>query len=281
MALQVKQEAKRIGDRQWQWSVWLDGPELEMDRIEEVEYVLHPTFPNPVKHIKSRANQFRLDARGWGEFRIYIKVTDHDGGVEKLNHWLKLFDYELDESAPVRGAVPQPAPAAEAKMPLAAEAASPATTTAFISYSVADAPLANALMQALNKLNIEPMRLDDMAEDKIIESALARKMSKVEAAVVVVSDRVSPWISSEIETLKTYGVDLIIPVFIAFSERFCPEVVVKIDRRLVPIEHRPLESALTALDGDAGYLGQEAFSDALPARRGPYINVLEINPFAA
>lgn len=215
MALQVKQDAERIGNRQWKWSVWLDGPDAELDKINDVEYILHPTFPSPVKHVKSRENNFRLDARGWGEFRIYIKVTDNQGGVEKLDYWLKLSDRDMGEHAPPRGVFPQPPPVTVEQMMAQAQVPPPVATKVLISYSVADAPLANALMQELNKLHIEPMRLDDMEEDKMFESSLARKMSKVDAGIVVVSDRVSPWMNSEIEALRKYGVKLLIPVFIA------------------------------------------------------------------
>jgi len=214
MALQVKQDAERIGDRQWKWSVWLDGPNAELDKIADVEYILHPTFPSPVKHVKSRENKFRLDARGWGEFRIYIKVTDHQGGVEKLDHWLNLFDRDMEKQAFAQGVVPKPVPNKGEQAMFQGKVRPPPLTNVFVSYSVADAPLANALMKELNKLHIQALRLDDIEVGEIVESSLARKMSKVDAGIVIVSDRVSPWMNSEIEALRKYGVRLLIPVFI-------------------------------------------------------------------
>lgn len=74
----------------WKWSVWIEGPEEELDQIDHVVYILHPTFPNPVRTCSDRASKFRLDAFGWGTFRIYAKVISKDGTELKLQHDLVL-----------------------------------------------------------------------------------------------------------------------------------------------------------------------------------------------
>jgi len=90
MALKIAQDYKYVGDDYWKWSVWLDGPKRELDRVESVTYTLHPTFPKPVRTVDSRKNRFRLSTEGWGIFTLYAKVTNKDGSIERLKHPLEL-----------------------------------------------------------------------------------------------------------------------------------------------------------------------------------------------
>lgn len=80
------------GTHNYDWEVHLDAPSPgQLDRIERVEYVLHPTFPDPVRISTDRSSSFSVSSRGWGEFDIGIKIHFKDGTVEKLKHPLKLF----------------------------------------------------------------------------------------------------------------------------------------------------------------------------------------------
>jgi transcription initiation factor IIF auxiliary subunit len=89
-SLRIEQSEKYEGDDWWSWSVWLDGPKPDLDAVDFVEYTLHPTFRNPVRTIKTRANKFKLDTGGWGVFPIYARVCKKNGSVNRLKHQLKL-----------------------------------------------------------------------------------------------------------------------------------------------------------------------------------------------
>jgi transcription initiation factor IIF auxiliary subunit len=90
MSLTIRQEAEYKGKDRWQWSVWLDGTPEELDDVDHVMYVLHHSFPNPVREIRDRSTNFRLDTSGWGTFRIYARAF-HKGGQETpLYHDLEL-----------------------------------------------------------------------------------------------------------------------------------------------------------------------------------------------
>jgi len=91
MALTIKQDYEYKNDDWWDWSVWIEGTEQELDSIESVEYTLHPTFPNPVRKITDRASKFRLKTAGWGGFTVYAKALHKDGGDTWLEHELKLY----------------------------------------------------------------------------------------------------------------------------------------------------------------------------------------------
>jgi transcription initiation factor IIF auxiliary subunit len=90
MALTLKQDFEYLGKDLWDWSVWVDGSEQELDQIEYVEYTLHHTFPKPVQRRADRSSQFRLHASGWGGFTIYAKIVHKDGNLTLLDHFLEL-----------------------------------------------------------------------------------------------------------------------------------------------------------------------------------------------
>jgi transcription initiation factor IIF auxiliary subunit len=90
VALKISQDYEYVDDDYWEWSVWLDGPDRELDKVESVTYTLHPTFPNPVREVHSRSDKFRLEAAGWGAFTIYAKISRKDGSTQRLQHALVL-----------------------------------------------------------------------------------------------------------------------------------------------------------------------------------------------
>lgn len=83
MALSIQQSQEYIGSDWWRWSVWVDGTPEELDSVEYVVYVLHPTFHNPVRRISDRETNFRLSTSGWGTFTLHARVM-HRGGRETL-----------------------------------------------------------------------------------------------------------------------------------------------------------------------------------------------------
>lgn len=82
---------ERRGDLQYfRWKVFTDEPDAILDKIESVEYLLHPTFPNPYATRKDRATKFSLESRGWGSFDIDITVNFKDGHKEVGKYYLDL-----------------------------------------------------------------------------------------------------------------------------------------------------------------------------------------------
>jgi transcription initiation factor IIF auxiliary subunit len=90
MSLCIRQEEKYVGHDRWKWSVWLEGPQAELDQIDHVMYILHPTFHNPVREIPDRSSNFRLEASSWGTFTIRAKAIFKDGTEQPLQHDLQL-----------------------------------------------------------------------------------------------------------------------------------------------------------------------------------------------
>ncbi|MFC1833844.1 pYEATS domain-containing protein [Thermodesulfobacteriota bacterium] len=77
------------GNDQWAWTVFVKAKPDVLDKIACVEYSLHPTFPNPVRLVCARGDSskpFALSTKGWGTFKIDIRVFMKDGGHKDLKH---------------------------------------------------------------------------------------------------------------------------------------------------------------------------------------------------
>ncbi|MBV8816793.1 MAG: hypothetical protein JO022_00475 [Acidobacteriaceae bacterium] len=90
MALSICQDQDYLGIRRWRWAVWVDGTPEELDSVDHVTYILHPTFHNPVKVVHNRETKFRLEATGWGTFTVYAKVMFRNGEESTIQHDLVL-----------------------------------------------------------------------------------------------------------------------------------------------------------------------------------------------
>ena len=94
MKLHINNRAKWIGKRHnydyYDWEVYVDEGDAVLDSIDYVVYVLHKTFPDPVRTMKNRDDRFALRSRGWGEFDLRITAYFKDGSYERLLYSLDL-----------------------------------------------------------------------------------------------------------------------------------------------------------------------------------------------
>ena len=90
MALSIQQSQDYKGNGYWGWSVWLDGTPEELDSVDQVMWILDPTFHNPVRYVSDRATNFRIETFTWGKFKLYGTVIHRDGHETKLHHDLVL-----------------------------------------------------------------------------------------------------------------------------------------------------------------------------------------------
>lgn len=90
--IQGDNTATYLGDKKWQWSVFIKAPQRILNDIKCVQYTLHPTFADPIKKIcefGEPSQPFAYSAQGWGAFEIPIEITYKDGNVQKLKYQLK------------------------------------------------------------------------------------------------------------------------------------------------------------------------------------------------
>jgi hypothetical protein len=187
MTLAIEQEVTYTGDRHWKWSVWIDGPEAELDQVESVEYVLHPTFAKPVSVMRDRAKKFRLDAAGWGEFELYAHVTTKDGRRQRLKHWLRL--EQLGGALAGPGGKQRP--------------------SAFVFAGVADIEWEEAVRSTLAQHGCEVLTTNDVPAGPPPDTAISSTLDKANLVVGIFSEKSGPWAEREVD--KALEKD--IPVF--------------------------------------------------------------------
>jgi hypothetical protein len=207
MAIRIKQESAHSSTGWWNWAVWLDGNKDELDRVKHVVYTLHPTFIDPVQTVKSRRTNFKLSASGWGEFQIHVDIVGRDGKVSKRRHWLRL----EDKPKPGRRAAPREEPAAS-------------KPTAFLSFGVADAPIADAVRAGLTAAGFEVNSPSDVARSIPVERAVDEMLQRANVSVFVVSGRPSLWQSQEMAKAVRARRGTIVPVLVGTDTPVPPQL---------------------------------------------------------
>jgi hypothetical protein len=213
--LAVKQQAEYKGHNWWSWSVELDGPDDELDKVAYAQYTLHPTFPDPVQRVANRRTKFRLKSSGWGEFMIYVEVGYKNGKTGRLEHWLELSMPEGDgpTARQTKSAPPRAGGEAQAK-----EAAAPTEGQQphrlFLSHGVADLPFAHALRQALKNYRVEVLTADDAAASLPLEVYLRTLLEKATSACFILSDRPNNWMMREFLAAKDRGLPVYLLTFL-------------------------------------------------------------------
>lgn len=74
----------------YDWCVFIKEPSSVLQSIGEVEYTLHPSFPEPVQVCKDRESCFAIYGTAWGEFRIGVRIFYTDGSTWKGTVQLEL-----------------------------------------------------------------------------------------------------------------------------------------------------------------------------------------------
>ena len=94
MAFKFDNFARHVGSRRgydwYEWMVFMDEPADKLQQVASVEYRLHPTFANPIRHVDDREARFALKSDGWGEFRIFITIYRSDKREEQTHYELDL-----------------------------------------------------------------------------------------------------------------------------------------------------------------------------------------------
>ncbi|MBX3134295.1 MAG: hypothetical protein KF689_13010 [Gemmatimonadaceae bacterium] len=80
------------GREHYHVGLWIEATPEELDRIEEVEYELDPSFRRRVRRSANRDNKFGITIWTWGMFEVGVKIHLHGGEVRTLSYYLS---YEL------------------------------------------------------------------------------------------------------------------------------------------------------------------------------------------
>ena len=64
----------------------------DIDKIREVKYIFAPTFPNPIRTVIDRKNNFERIFWAGDDFTMNIVVIDTDGDLHNYRHQISLLD---------------------------------------------------------------------------------------------------------------------------------------------------------------------------------------------
>jgi hypothetical protein len=93
-AIKFDNYARRVGDQAgrpyYEWRIFVDEKPEVLGTIQQVDYLLSPTFPNPFRSSRDRDRNFELVTSGSGAFRIVITVHYTNGTEAKTSYMLDL-----------------------------------------------------------------------------------------------------------------------------------------------------------------------------------------------
>lgn len=77
-------------NKNFDWTVYIDGDDAALSMVKEVEYTLHPTFPDNIR--SGEGANFEHSTSGWGEFNIKVKIIfkDYRKKTMYVDYWLIL-----------------------------------------------------------------------------------------------------------------------------------------------------------------------------------------------
>jgi hypothetical protein len=78
------------GRNYYEWRVFVDEPPQVLNQIAEVQYLLHPTFPNPLLVRSNPEDRFALESSGWGQFTIQITIRFKNHSTATTRYYLDL-----------------------------------------------------------------------------------------------------------------------------------------------------------------------------------------------
>lgn len=200
MGLRIAQDYRYVGGNQWKWSVWLEGEDAELDQVESVEYHLHPTFPQPVRVVKDRDSMFRLDASGWGVFRLNVSIHLKDGSEIGLAHMLEL---EYPPDTEVVASVEAPTRSGE----------STTRRSVFLSAGSADSAMASELKTRLIDKGVDVWSADDIEPGIPWQVEIENALKNADAVVALTSDIPSRYVEREVGAATQQGTK-VIPVVV-------------------------------------------------------------------
>jgi hypothetical protein len=225
LQLRLKNSSVWQGTDRWKWSVWVDGKQESIEQVDRVEYILHPTFPDPVRLVTDRASNFKLNSKGWGEFMIHANVVTKTGRTLRLNHWLKLSGGKsLGER----------------------ESRQTEKPSVFLAYSKVDYPLAAELSRFLEARGLEVLSENQLKPDEPIMSAVRSLIGRADAVLALIAEEPSSWVLNEISEAEKQQIP-IVPMLLGKETILPPSIANKQPLHIEnPQDRRQVEEAIDA-----------------------------------
>lgn len=76
------------GRTYYKWRVFVNESVQVLNTIAEVQYLLHPTFPEPLQVRTNPNDKFAVEATGWGQFLIQISIKYRNQSTVSTSYYL-------------------------------------------------------------------------------------------------------------------------------------------------------------------------------------------------
>ena len=179
---QSSQRDKKSKDY-FEWSIWIENGELDVSEIDYVEYLLHRTFKNRLRKVTDVSTGFKLNSKGWGEFRIEISIIKKNRETIQMAHWLVLRDSY--RSAEGENDIPKVNP-----------------KKIYISHADVDTRTAQRLEFILTDLGMEVISANDLESEGSLQENIVSSINASDAIITINSGTENEWQNAEINIAK-------------------------------------------------------------------------------
>lgn len=192
----ILQSADYLGRDQWRWAVWIEAAKKDLDRVTEVTWKLHHTFPQPVVTVTARDTNFRLEQIGWGTFELRAEVKLRGRQIVQLAHDLELHYPDSEVAVRKKSSLER-------------------KPRVFLSYAAEDLKIASAVKRQLMNAGVQVSEPKDLRLDLPISVGLQKQINDADALVTIVTPGPpSRWTETEVATAEKARV----PVFTLVQE---------------------------------------------------------------
>lgn len=186
MSYRIAQDFEYSGNDYWKWWAWIEADDAELDKVEEVVWILHPSFTPSRVVARQRSNKFQLKTAGWGIFLLRAEVVLRAGGEKRLlKHNLRLEYPEDSETSNSRRSTASP----PASRPV----------TVYLSYSTEDSRVAAKIRGGLQSTGFEVLDQTRLDPGEPWSEALRRMITQCDTVVGLIGeDGISPLVSADV-----------------------------------------------------------------------------------
>src|SRR5262245_11314059 len=68
------------GSKIYAFCLYIDATNAELNDVSEVEYILDPSFPDPVRTSNDKDHAFAIQSEAWGSFMTHVRIFTRSGG---------------------------------------------------------------------------------------------------------------------------------------------------------------------------------------------------------
>ena len=186
MSYKICQDFEYAGNDYWRWWAWVDASDEQLDQVEQVTWVLHPTFKRSRITSTERATKFELRTAGWGTFQLKAEIKTKNEGTLNIKRNLRL------EYPPETGSAEQ----AAAKSPVT----SAKPLTVYLSFGMEDSRAAETVRESLTHAGITVLDQTQIAAGAVFSESVKQMLRNADAILSLVGEGdMSPWVRSELE----------------------------------------------------------------------------------